>query len=111
VEFYAAQGLYTILYTSPQIQTVILPDQCIVQPDNTLGLQYNSDSSTAGTITPAPDGVNRAFDLSAIPSPAASLVIAVNGIIQVGWTLAYATVSLAVAPQASDVIAATYSVA
>jgi hypothetical protein len=46
VEFYAAQGLYTILYTSPQIQTVILPDQCIVQPDNTLGLQYNSDSST-----------------------------------------------------------------
>lgn len=111
VEFYAAPGIYTLLYTSPQIQTVVLSDQCIVQPDNNLGPTFNSDSSTAGTITPAPDGVNRAFNLSTIPSPATSLVFMVNGIVQTGWTLVYATVSLAVAPQIGDVITALYQVA
>jgi len=109
-EYYAAQGSYTLVYNSPQIagQTLVLVDQIIVQPDNNIGPTFNSDSSTAGTITPAPDGINRAFDLSQIPTPANSLIIAVNGIIQVGWTLVFATVSLAVAPPANAIITATY---
>jgi hypothetical protein len=80
----------------------VLTDQIVNQPYNALLAQYNSDSTAKGTITPAPDGVNRAFDLSAIPSPATSLLIAVNGIVQVGWTIVYATVSLAVAPQSGE---------
>lgn len=110
--YFAAQGIYTCVYWSPQINTptleIVLPDQIIVPP--VYGADFNSDSSANGTIHPAPDGVNRAFDLSQIPNVPNSLVIAVNGITQTGWTLVYATVSLLEAPQPGDVITARYVV-
>jgi hypothetical protein len=46
-EYYAAQGIYTCLYWSPQIAglQVVLVDQAIVPPDNTLAPAFNQDSS------------------------------------------------------------------
>jgi hypothetical protein len=64
----------------------------------------------AGTITLLPNSISRAFDLPQVPSPANSLVIAVNGIVQEDWTLVYVTVQLAVVPNTGDLITAVYQI-
>src|ERR1700733_2346779 len=68
-EYYAAQGTYTIVYFSPQIQEVVLVDQIIVSPFNDVTTTWNNDSSTASTITGAINGTNTVFTLSASPLP------------------------------------------
>jgi hypothetical protein len=103
--YYLAPGTYTIVYYSPQIQTVILADQAIVSTGTT---NYNNDSSSAGTITGSINGTNTVFQLSAPPFPANSLLFAVNGVVQSGFTLVGSTVTLAVAPHSGNVITAIY---
>jgi hypothetical protein len=112
--FFAPPGIYTVVYYSTQIatptQTLVLPDQIISGPTNLAA--HNSDSTTYGTIKPAPNGATVAFTLSAAPSPTTSLAVFVNGLL----TNAYAysaptqTVIFHVAPLASDVISATYQI-
>jgi hypothetical protein len=106
--YYAAQGIYTCVYWSTQIAglQVVLPDQAIVPPNP--GADFNSDSSANGTITGTIDGRNTVFTLSAAPVVPGSLIFMVNGLAQVGFTLAGAVVTLAVAPRAGDVLTAVY---
>jgi hypothetical protein len=111
-EFYTLPGLYTVCYYSTQIATptqmLVLQDQVVAAPAP-LPTQFNSDSSTAGTITPLPDGFSvKSFNLSGIPHPAQSLVFCVNGIVQTGYNLVFATVSLLTAPPLGSLITATY---
>lgn len=107
-EYYAAQGTYTIVYWSPQIQEVVLVDQIIVSPFNDVTTTWNNDSSTASTIAGAINGTNTVFTLSASPLPPTALLFMVNGIVQTGWTLAGAVVTLAVAPHTGNALNAIY---
>jgi hypothetical protein len=104
--YHAATGTYTVVYWSPQIAglQVVLPDQVITAPP----YSWNNDSSTNGTIVGVIDGVNTVFTLSGAPTPIASLVLTVNGIIQTGWTISGAVVNLAVAPHGGNTIEARY---
>jgi hypothetical protein len=109
VEFYCAPSIVTIVYTSPQIQQVVLVDQCIVQPDGALAPQYQSDSTANGTLGSA--GFGGIYTTSATPSPVTSLIVTVNGIVQTGWSFsAPRTLELAAVPQSTDVVAAVYQV-
>ena len=105
--YYTAQGTYQVLYYSPQTQIVTLPGQIIVSPYNA-NTTWNNDSSNAGTITGAIDGSNRAFTLSATPVPSTSLTFVVNGLVQSGWAISGATVTLAVAPHSGNNLNAIY---
>jgi hypothetical protein len=106
--YYTEQGIYTVLYSSPQIQEVILTDQVIVSPSNIVTGLWNSDSSTAGSITGAINGSNVTFQLSGQPLPVTSLLFAVNGVIQTGYTISGQTVTLATAPHTGNVLSAIY---
>ena len=106
--FYVAQGTYTLVFDSAQVQENILTDQVIVSPYNGDSFTYNNDSSTAGSITGAIDGSNTVFTLSASPAPPNSLLFAVNGLVQTGWTLSGSTVTLAVAPRSGYILNAIY---
>lgn len=106
--FYTAQGEYTIVYYSPQIEEVILTDQIVVSPFNAITTTWNSDSSTAGTITGTINGTNTVFVLSAQPLPPTALIFTVNGVVQNGWTISNQTVTLAVAPHTGNVLNAIY---
>jgi len=104
--YYVAPGTYTVVYYSPQIQQLNLLDQAIVSTGTS---NWSNDSSNAGTITGSVDGTNTVFVLSGTPLPAASLFFMVNGVFQQGFTLSGATVTLPVAPHASNVLNAIYS--
>jgi hypothetical protein len=106
--YYTSPGAYSIIYYSPQIQTVILLDQLIVQPANTFATTWNNDSSNAGTISGAVNGSNVTFILSAAPTPSASLLFTINGVVQYGWTISGSTVTLAVAPHTGNILNAIY---
>jgi hypothetical protein len=107
--WYALPGIYTICYFSPQIQGQVftLVDQEIIQPAYTQ-LPYQIDNSTAGGISGAIDGVNTVFGLTEIPAPFLALIVTVNGVIQTGFDIVGAVLTLAVAPQTGDVIQAQY---
>jgi hypothetical protein len=104
--FYAAQGTYTIVYFSPQIQEVILVDQIVVSPFNEVTTTWNNDSGSS--ITGAINGTNTVFTLSAQPLPPQALIFMVNGVVQTGFTISGSTVTLAVAPHTGDVLNAIY---
>jgi hypothetical protein len=110
-EYYAPAGIYTVVYYSTQIagQTLVLIDQ-ILQGPAPLPTQYNADSSTAGTISPLPDGIETQFNLSAVPSPSQSLVFSINGLVVSAYTLlpGLLTVVLPTAPHAGALLMATY---
>jgi hypothetical protein len=106
--YYLAPGTYTVVFYSPQIQTVILQDQLIVQPANTFTNVWVNDSSNAGSITGVINSTNTVFVLSATPTPANSLMFMVNGVVQYGWTISGRTVTLAVAPHTGNILNAIY---
>jgi hypothetical protein len=103
--YYLPSGTYTVIYTSPQIQEVILPDQVVV---SLITATWNNDGSNIGTITGAINGSNTLFTLSAAPTPATSLLFMTNGLVQAGWLLSGSTVTLAVAPHAGSILTAIY---
>jgi hypothetical protein len=111
--YYAPPGLYTVVFYSTQIatpsQTLVLIDQVLQGPAQ-LPTQFKADSSTAGTITPLPDGVETQFNLSAVPNPAQSLVFSINGLYVSAYTLlpGLLTVVLPTAPHAGALLMATY---
>jgi hypothetical protein len=107
---YMTQGTYTVVLYSPRIQTVVLQDQLVVAPAQNVLTAWNADSSTAGTITGAINGTNVTFELSASPVPVQSLVFAVNGVLQSGYTVSGSTLTLAVAPHAGNVLSAVYQI-
>jgi hypothetical protein len=112
--YYLLPGIYTVCYMSSQIaapgQQIVLTDQIVNQPFNSLVPQYNSESTADGTLGSA--GFGGIYTLSATPSPVNSLVVAVNGIVQTGWSFAAPrTITLAVVPQAQDVVTAVYQIA
>jgi hypothetical protein len=108
VSYHTAAGTYTIVYYSPQIVglQIVLPDQIITSPPFT----WETDSSTNGTILGVINGVNATFTLSGVPAPAASLILSVNGIVQQGFSISGAVVTLAVPPRVGSVIQARYIV-
>jgi hypothetical protein len=105
---YMEQDLYTVVIYSPRIATVVLQDQAVLAPVQSVLTAWNSDSSTAGTITGTINGTNTVFQLSAPPSPVESLVFAVNGVIQNGYSLSGNTITLPVAPHTGNVLSAIY---
>jgi hypothetical protein len=108
--YYVAQGTYTIVYASPRIQQVTLLDQIISSPVPPT-TSWNSDSSTAGTITGAINGTNTNFMLSGSPTPESSLIFTVNGLVQAGVMFASSNqIVLTVAPHAGNILAAVYQV-
>jgi hypothetical protein len=107
---YMAQGTYTVVVYSPRIQTVILQDQVVLAPSQSVLSSWNSDSSSNGTITGTVNGSNVVFELSAAPVPVQSLVFTVNGLIQNGYTISGNTVTLPVAPHTANVLNAVYQI-
>lgn len=74
---------------------------------NTFTGTFNDAATPAGVI----NGINTVFTLSSIPSPASSLLLFLNGILQtqgVDYTLVGATITYAVAPSIGDVQLAWY---
>lgn len=112
VSYYALPGVYTVCYFSPQIatptQTLVLADQIISTPTNLPS--FNSDSSTNGTITPSPNGVQVGFTLSAAPAPPSSLILMVNGQVINAYAFADTTVVFETPPTSGSVITAIYAV-
>jgi hypothetical protein len=104
---YMAAGTYTVVTYSPRIQTVILLDQVVSSPIPP-ATTFNSDSSTAGTITGLINSSNVNYNLSAAPSPATSLLVTVNGLLQGGFSVSGTNLTLASAPHTGSVIAAVY---
>jgi hypothetical protein len=107
---YMTQGTYTVVVYSPRIQTLVLQDQLVVAPAQNVLTAWNADSSTSGTITGAVNGSNVVFELSAAPVPVQSLVFAVNGVIQAGYTVSGNTVTLQTAPHTGNVLNAVYQI-
>jgi hypothetical protein len=105
---YMDQDLYTVVTYGPRIQTVILQDQAVLAPVQSVLTAWNSDSSTAGTSTGSINGTNTVFQLSAAPDPVESLIFAVNGVIQNGYSLNSNTITLPVAPHTGNVLSAIY---
>jgi hypothetical protein len=105
---YMGLGTYTIVTTGPQIVTRVLPDQVIVSPA-AAPTNWSNDSSNAGTITGAINGTNTVFSLSNAPTPPQSLLFAINGVLQNGWTISGNTVTLNIAPHAGNTLNAIYS--
>jgi hypothetical protein len=104
--------LYTIVVVSPQINTLILPDQSVGNSSGSGSLTPVQASTAAGTITGTIDGTNTVFTLPSTPS-AGSLQLSMNGVsltLNVGYTITGATVTLAVAPQPGDGLNANYLV-
>jgi hypothetical protein len=106
--YHVEAGTYTIVYYSPQIAglQVVLTDQIITSPPFT----WENDSSSNGTITGTINGINSTFTLSGIPAPPTSLILTVNGIQQLGFSITGNTVTLAVPPRVGNIIAARYIV-
>lgn len=104
---YMASGTYTVVTYSPQIATVILEDQVVTSP-TAAPTTWNSDSSTAGSITGAINGTNTAFTLSAAPSPTTSLIFTANGLVQTVVSVSGTSVNLAAAPHTGSTLAAVY---
>ena len=104
--YYVEPGIYTVVIGGPYIGQVTLRDQIVNAPQ---APAFNADNSSQGTITGMIDGANRVFQLSAAPNPVWSLVLAVNGIVQMGWMLSGSALTLAVAPQPQDNITARYT--
>jgi hypothetical protein len=82
-----------------------------VSPFNSITVSYNNDTSSDGAITGAINGSNTVYTLSAQPVPPTSVLFAVNGIMQAGFTVSGATVTLAVAPHAGSLLNAIYQTA
>lgn len=72
------------------------------------GPQFADDETPAGAI----DGVNTVFTLARAPSPAASLLLYLNGIVQrpagADYTLAGNSITFNAAPQIGDNLEAWY---
>jgi hypothetical protein len=106
---YLGIGTYTIVIASPNIVTRVLLDQVIVSP-TVPPTDWNNDSVNAGTITGSVNSVNKVFVLSGTPTPTNSLLFAVNGVLQSGWTISGNTVTLNQAPHAGNTVNAVYQV-
>lgn len=106
---YMAEGVYTVVTYSPRIETVILEDQVVTSPTSA-PTTWNSDSSTAGTITGAINGTNPAFTLSGAPAPSTSLVFTVNGLVSTVVSVSGNVVNLATAPHTGSQLAAVYQI-
>ena len=107
--YYVAQpGVYTVCYYSTQItgQQIVLVDQVISAPYN--GQIFNNDSSALGTITGSINSVNTSFELSAAPTPPASLILMLNGIVQLRYSFSGTSIGLETPPNPGDVITASY---
>ena len=107
--YYVAEpGVYTVAYYSPQIagQLLVLPDQTIAAPFS--GQTYNNDSSANGSITGIINGINTSFTLSAPPTPPASLILMVNGLVQSAYSFSGTSIGLETPPEPGDVISASY---
>jgi hypothetical protein len=106
--YHVEAGTYTIVYYSSQIAglQVVLEDQIVTSPPFT----WASDSSANGTITGAINGINVQFTLSGTQAPPTSLILTVNGIQQLGFSITGNTVTLAVPPRVGNIIAARYIV-
>ena len=102
---YMASGLYTITYSSPQIQTLTLPDQSV-------GPESGGGAITvfAGTPEGAVNGVNRVFTLTNNGTPLVTaptiLDVWLNFplIVNVGYTITGVVISFAQAPLDTDTI-------
>jgi hypothetical protein len=98
--FYVASGTYTLVTYSPQIQTVILPDQIIsgvVSPITT--------SPLSGAI----NGTNRVFTIPSAPSN--FLMVFLNGVLQLpgtNFTITGLTITFNIAPETGDQLWAVY---
>jgi hypothetical protein len=110
--YFVRPSIYTVCYHSTQIsapgQQIILMDQAISGPTNLP--QFNSDTTTDGTIRPTPNGVAVSFTLSAAPNPPASLVLTLNGLVVPAYAFSSSTVILQTPPPAGSVLNATYQV-
>jgi hypothetical protein len=111
--YYLPEGIYTVAYYSTQIATpgqqIVLQDQIVVSPDNGLMPQYASDSTADGTLGSA--GFGGVYTLSTTPSAINSMVVTVNGLVQVGWSFfAPRTLTLTTQPQPTDVVAVVYQI-
>ena len=101
---YMLAGLYTIVYSGEQIQTMTLPDQA-VGPGSGSGSTF-----FAGTPTGTIDGTNRVFTF-AVPSSPLQLTVWLNFplIVNQGYTSSWAsgtlTITYAVAPQPAGSVA------
>jgi hypothetical protein len=110
--YYALQGIYTVVYYSTEIatptQTIVLTDQAISGPTNLPS--FNSDSTVNGSIVPNPNGVTVGFTLSAAPTPPASLVLTLNGLVLSAFAFSGQTIVLETPPPVGSVLNATYQV-
>jgi hypothetical protein len=103
--FYTSKGTYTLVFYSPEIAT---PTQQFVLVDQTVAGtgSFVADSLGQG-ITPI-GGSKTAFQLSAVPDPASSLVLAVNGLIVPAYALSGSSVFLETPLQSADQLTANY---
>jgi hypothetical protein len=103
--FYASKGTYTLVFYSTQFATpsqqLVLTDQVILSTGG-----FVSDTTGQG-ITPIGDA-GTGFQLSAVPNPPASLVLAINGLIVTSYALSGSTVVLETPLQPADYLTATY---
>jgi hypothetical protein len=101
---YLAAGTYTVVYVHPQIGEIALVDQQVAQIGTVPNIQVEAPS---GAI----NGTNTAFNLSFTPSPANSLLLFLNGILQTkgtAYTLAGSVITFTVAPSIGSVLNAQY---
>jgi len=98
------------MYTSPQIQQVVLADQIIVQPNGTVQPQFNLDSTADGTMSGAINGVNKSFTFSNTPASQSSLIVMVNGLVIFSYAYSEPTnaIILENAPNPGSVVSARY---
>jgi hypothetical protein len=98
--FYVASGTYTLLTTSPQIQTVILPDQIISGVISPI---------TSSPLSGAINGTNRVFTLLSTPSNFSMIYL--NGVLQLpgtNYTISGPTVTFNNAPETGDMLWSVY---
>jgi hypothetical protein len=96
-EFYVAAGTYTLVFYSPQIEQVTLPDQIV----STTTVSFGNDTFVR-------DGVTAAFTLSSTPFPPQSLIVTINGIFQTAYAFSSDLIVFSTPPPAGSVINAIY---
>lgn len=110
---YLVEGVYTVVYVAPTIGTIVLVDQVAVGPYNTTTVESNCDTSAAGTLTGTINGTNTVFTLSAVPTPATSLLFYIGGIFQipgVDYTVSGQIITCTTAPHSGNELAAVYQI-
>jgi hypothetical protein len=101
--FYAFKGTYTVVFYSTEIATltqqIVMIDQTIVSTGS-----FISDSLGQGITTIS----STSFQLSAVPDPSTSLVLAINGLIVPAYALSGSTIVLETPLQNTDQLTANY---